>query len=167
MSLVLGRYPFLANADYSFRVVGYSMFPVQRTGDMVLVKRGTENIQVGDIICFERDSELIGHRVIEIQIYPNIMFKTKGDNNNHVDGWIEPNSVLGKEILSIPLGLLIARNTFFLMIGLIIVLILIRIFYSLPERNILVRDSQYLLVDLDILFLVIILAFSLDRLWSL
>ena len=135
------------------------MLPAQRTGDMVLVKRGIENIEIGDVICFKEGSKLIGHRVVEIQMCPNIIFKTKGDNNKHIDGWIKADSVVGKEILLIPLGLLIARSTFFLIIGLIILLILIRIFFSLPEKNV--------LVDLDILFLIIILAFSLDRLWSL
>jgi signal peptidase I len=156
MSLVLERCPFLAGADYSLKVVGYSMFPVERTGDMVLVRKGIKNIQVGSIICFWRGLELIGHRVIEIQIYPNMMFKTKGDNNKYTDGWIQLNSVVGKEILIIPLGVFITKNAFFIASGLIILLILIMVFYSFPE----------ILLDLDILFLVIILAFAINKLLS-
>jgi signal peptidase I len=156
MSLVLERCPFLAGADYSLKAVGYSMFPVERTGDMVLVRKGIKNIQVGSIICFWRGLELIGHRVIEIQIYPNMMFKTKGDNNKYTDGWIQLNSVVGKEILIIPLGVFITKNAFFIASGLIILLILIMVFYSFPE----------ILLDLDILFLVIILAFAINKLLS-
>lgn len=158
VSLVLERYPFLAGADYSFKVKGYSMLPVARMGDMVLVRRGVEDIQVGDIICFKEvkeDLKLISHRVIEIQIYPDIMFKTKGDNNEISDGWVKVDSVVGKETLLIPLGFFITRNAFLLMVGLIIVLILIRT---------LVVGSQSLLLDLDILFLLFIFAFSLNRL---
>ena len=167
VSLILQRCPFLVGADYSFEILGHSMLPVLRTGDMGLVIKGIENIEIGDVIYFKVNSKFFVSRVIDIQIYPNIIFKTKGDNKNYADGWIEANSVVGREIFFIPLGFFMTRNAFFLITGLIILLILLRLFYSLPEKNILARNSQYLLIDLDILFLVIIIAFSLDRLWSL
>ena len=136
-ALVLGKYPFLAGADYSLRAVGYSMLPVERTGDMVLVKKGTGDIQVGDVICFwsDRYSELIGHRVTDIQIYPNTMFKTKGDANKFSDGWILASSVVGKETLTIPFGFFIARNAICFLIGIgLITLLLTLLFYSLKAH---------------------------------
>ena len=157
VSLVLGMRPSLVSADYSLRVIGYSMFPAQRPGDMVFIKKGIKGIQVGDVICFRKGLKLVGHRVIDIQIYPNVMFETKGDTNKISDGWVEANSVVGKEILLLPLGLFVTRNALFLIIGLIIVLALVRIFYFFPEE----KQFQSLLVNSNILSLLAILVFSL------
>ena len=158
VSLVLGMCPSLVGADYSSKGIGYSMFPARRSGDMALIRKGIEDIQIGDIICFRKGLELISHRVIDIRIYPNIIFKTKGDNNNYVDGWIEANSVVGKEILFLPLGLFVTRNALFLIIILIIIIVLVRIFYFFSKE----KQFQCLIVNSIILSLIAILAFSLD-----
>ena len=158
VSLVLEMCPFLVGANYSVKGIGYSMFPARRPGDMALVRKGIEDIQVGDIICFRKGLELISHRVTDIQIYPDIIFETKGDANKISDGWVEANSVAGKEILVLPLGLFVTRNVLFLIIILIIIMILVRIFYFFSEE----KQFQCLLVNSNILSLIAILAFSLD-----
>lgn len=111
---ILKEYPVLIGADYSFRVEGYSMFPAQRPNDLVFVKAGIERIEIGDVICFQGSRQpgyyLVGHRVTEIQIYPCLAFKTKGDANEISDGWVSKN-IIGKEILNIPFGSLITNIT--------------------------------------------------------
>ncbi len=48
-----------------------------------------EQINIGDIVTFEQDGQLIVHRVIEIgQDKEGTYFITKGDNNNVTDGKI-------------------------------------------------------------------------------
>lgn len=129
LAYVFKEHPALLGADYSFRVRGYSMLPVQRPNDLVFVKRGVDEIEIDDIICFLGRSEngycLIGHRVIEIQIYPFLSFKTKGDANNSSDGWILKEDIVGRQILNIPFGFFLAKNCFFLLAGMIVILILV------------------------------------------
>ena len=102
-------YPFLVGANYSTdNTIGRSMFPVIKPGDTILIKLlagdKINHIRVGDIICFKEEgsSNLISHRVTDIQIYPWLMFKTKGDANRISDGWIEIGRVKGKIMCIIP-----------------------------------------------------------------
>jgi signal peptidase I len=129
VSWVLDKNPALLDADYAFRTVGYSMFPAQRPNDLVLVREGIEGIQIGNVICFrkwcESDYYLVGHRVMEIQIYPYLAFKTKGDFNKFSDGWISEKDIVGREILNIPFGFLLAKNSIFFLAGLIVILVLV------------------------------------------
>jgi len=126
-SCLLKDHPQLLGADYSFRVRGYSMFPARRPNDLMFVKRGINEIEMDDIICFRASYSkgdcLVGHRVTEIQIYPCLLFKTKGDANKFSDGWISEKDIVGKEILNIPFGFLLAKNCFFLLAGMIVILI--------------------------------------------
>ena len=78
--------------DYT-SLFGYSTFEVETgsmegneedsisTGDWVVVKY-TNNIQLGDIITFQKDGAFITHRVIEEY---NGTYITKGDANNAKD----------------------------------------------------------------------------------
>jgi signal peptidase I len=129
LACVFKEYPFLLGADYSFRVRGYSMFPARRTNDLMFVKRGINEIEIDDIICFRalysKGYCLVGHRVTEIQIYPCLLFKTKGDANKFSDGWISEKDIVGKEILNIPFGFLLAKNCFILLAGMIFILVLV------------------------------------------
>jgi len=112
---IFKEWPVLIGADYSFRVKGYSMFPAQRPNDLVFVKGGIEEIKIGDVICFQGSHQpgyyIVGHRVTEIQIYPCLAFKTKGDANEISDGWVSKENIIGKEILNIPFGSLITNIT--------------------------------------------------------
>lgn len=129
LSCVFKDYPALLGADYSFRLIGYSMFPAQRPNDLVFIKKGIEEIEIGDIICFRRCSEagdyLVGHRLMEIQIYPSLAFKTKGDANEFSDEWILEENIVGKQILNIPLGFFLAKNCFLLLAGMIVILVIL------------------------------------------
>jgi len=129
LSYVFKNHPSLLGADYSFRVIGSSMFPAQRPNDLIFIKRGIREIEIGDIICFrgwpEIDYRLVGHRVIEIQTYPCLAFKTKGDANKLSDGWVLEKDIVGREILNIPFGFFLAKNCIFLLAGLIVILVLV------------------------------------------
>jgi signal peptidase len=72
-----------------------SMEPMIKPGDVILVKKitdmeGVNNLKVGDVIQFKRDSILISHRIIEVvnDEKEGLGFKTKGDNNSAIDSRI-------------------------------------------------------------------------------
>jgi len=84
-----------------------SMRPEIEVGDVVLVTDiDIEKIKVGDIIQFENEGiDLpIIHRVYEIQNEDNnLIFITKGDNNNNPDSDpVNPEQIMGKVIFNIP-----------------------------------------------------------------
>lgn len=98
----------LLGSYYTFRVlVGKSMLPAIRTGDYVLLRRGAEDIKVGDIICFRQDATgaTILHRVIEIEENQGLIFRTKGDGNDFIDDLeTRTKDILGKAVLIIPIS---------------------------------------------------------------
>lgn len=68
-----------------------SMEPMIMPGDVILVKRVDEksinNLKIGDIIQFKRETILISHRIIDIREEKGLMcYQTKGDNNSVADG---------------------------------------------------------------------------------
>lgn len=68
-----------------------SMLPVlnEDSNGIRIVPKSENNINIGDIITFEQDGQLIVHRVVEIgQDEQGKYFITKGDSNNITDGKI-------------------------------------------------------------------------------
>ena len=62
-----------------------------------------EMIDIGDVIVFMADKDnkkRIAHRVIEINLEKR-QFKTKGDNNDISDGWIDFNQLVAKVVTNI------------------------------------------------------------------
>jgi len=81
-----------------------SMKPVLDIGSngIRIVPENPEQIEIGDIITFEKNGELIIHRVIEKGTdEEGIYFITKGDNNNVTDG-----KVRFEEIKYVTIGIL-------------------------------------------------------------
>lgn len=69
----------------AFIIVSGSMIPTINIGDVVII-HDTNQIQVNDIIAFRKDSMVIVHRVIkEMNVSGQVMYQTKGDNNNIAD----------------------------------------------------------------------------------
>ena len=69
----------------AFVIISGSMIPHIQIGDVVLVSE-TNNVAVGDVIAFRRDSSVIVHRIVkEMNINGEVMYQTKGDNNNVED----------------------------------------------------------------------------------
>jgi len=68
-----------------------SMIPVldENSNGIRIIPESENDINVGDIITFEQDSQLIVHRVIEKgSDEEGVYFITKGDNSNITDGKI-------------------------------------------------------------------------------
>lgn len=75
---------------YQFKtVLSGSMEPVFQTGSIIAVKPGGDmtRFEKGDVITFmEDENKLITHRIIDVvQSGENVMYETKGDNNNAPD----------------------------------------------------------------------------------
>jgi signal peptidase len=87
-------------------VLSGSMAPTLLAGDAVLVRPAITSIHEGDIITFQREGELVTHRVVEVQ--PGQLV-TQGDANNAPDPWPVPiSAVEGVYALRLPfLGYLV------------------------------------------------------------
>ncbi|MGB4438070.1 MAG: signal peptidase I [Sedimentibacter sp.] len=99
-----------------------SMEPEIKPGDVILVEKitdmeGIENLNINDVIQFQRDGILISHRIIEIKKSEEngLLFKTKGDNNSGPDvDLVKPQDIKGTIKYTVPkigwLTLLIKSN---------------------------------------------------------
>jgi signal peptidase len=85
-------------------ISGNSMNPTYYPGDVVITRTiPPEEIQVGDIIRFRRESIDVVHRVKAIQEDASgLVFTTRGDNNNVDDEPVTVDRYAGKVILSVP-----------------------------------------------------------------
>lgn len=93
-----------------YTVLSGSMEPTYLTGSVVYVQEvDTDELKKGDVITFKINSTtLVTHRIVELvpdEENPEVMlFRTKGDNNNTVDGTlVNPKNVVGKVAFGIPL----------------------------------------------------------------
>jgi|GEM_PF-2221580 len=81
------------------KVSGYSMSPLIKNGDWVMLKHNSNDIRIGSIIAFRRERRIIVHRVIQIQKKcDKNSFITKGDSNSHADKPVDVENVIGKVI---------------------------------------------------------------------
>lgn len=82
-----------------------SMEPEIKKDDVIIIKKAKENeLNVGNIITFKVDGEVITHRIIDIENNnKQVSYITKGDNNNIEDETpVNYEDIEGKEILVIP-----------------------------------------------------------------
>lgn len=95
----------------AFVIISPSMEPNIKVQDAVIVKKAnTKDLKKGDIITFNStDSRFAGvtitHRIVDIikDTKGNLMFRTKGDNNNVEDATlVRGEDLVGKVILKIP-----------------------------------------------------------------
>lgn len=70
-------------------VLSGSMEPTFNTGSLIFVKKleNPKNLKAGDVITFQQERDvLVTHRIIDvIKSGDSVMYKTKGDNNEHED----------------------------------------------------------------------------------
>ncbi|MGG5462976.1 signal peptidase I [Clostridium sp. B9] len=100
---------FMSKSDAIFKAVGFrtytilsgSMEPTINTGDLAVVRSAEVNeVEVGDIITFKYDGNVVTHRIIEKN---EEGFITKGDNNNAEDTEVVTASdLIGKVLFRIP-----------------------------------------------------------------
>ena len=80
------------------------MYPEIEVGDVVIVKKCTINdIDVGDVIEYQIETQSIVHRVTKKEIEQNAFkITTKGDNNNSEDAKpVYEEQIIGKVIFKI------------------------------------------------------------------
>lgn len=91
---------------YPSVVITGSMEPMIYPGDVILVKKTTDikEIQIGDVMLFERDNIKISHRITQIITKDGVpSYQTKGDNNNTEDvQLVSPQQIRGEVIKVIP-----------------------------------------------------------------
>lgn len=80
------------------------MEPNLKIGDIVIVKNVKEkDLKQGDIISYRQGQSVITHRINKIEKEKNILYRTKGDNNNIEDSDpVTINLIEGKVISRIP-----------------------------------------------------------------
>ncbi|MBA7670312.1 hypothetical protein ES703_78457 [subsurface metagenome] len=95
--------PFIVDADISYTVVGRSMVTI-RSGDLVIVRKiHPDDIEIGDIVTVKFAGSTVTHRVIEIIETEVILFKLKGEANEHPDASLYAESqLIGRVILVFP-----------------------------------------------------------------
>jgi len=82
-----------------------SMKPTMDTGDIAIgIPMPTDSIQLGDIVQYAQEGDIIVHRVYDIyDVAGSKLFITKGDANNAPDkSVVSPNQILGKVVFTIP-----------------------------------------------------------------
>jgi len=93
-----------------YPVKGKSMLPNILEGDLVFIKPcSTTDVNVGDIVVYQRGDTFIIHRVVEkVVVGKEVLLRTKGDNNPIPDVGLVDNKMLrGVVILHLPaLGIL-------------------------------------------------------------
>lgn len=87
-------------------VVSGSMSPGIETGDMVIIRKGNNNIKPGDVITYRLEDVLVTHRIKNISNTDAAeVFITQGDANGIPDFKIvERSQIIGKYVFRIPMG---------------------------------------------------------------
>ena len=133
---------FVKNTD-DINIFGYrqyivltgSMEPKYNVGDMVFIKKKSENdIKVGDVINYKssNNSNTVTHRVVEIvKKDGKTFYKTKGDNNSSSDSdLVEYENVQGTIVFKISkIGIILTKlltGTGLILLFLIIIILYIR-----------------------------------------
>ena len=86
-SWILLLAPQLAGMDRSYIVVGRSMEPFMRLGDVALVKEvAPQELELGDVVVIDDGIRRFAHRIIEKhERGEELFFRTKGDNSEAPD----------------------------------------------------------------------------------
>jgi signal peptidase len=98
--ILIYGFPFLVGADGSYTVMSGSMSPALRPGDLVIVK-GEEPINLGDMVTVESGEFTYTHRVVEK--LEGDRLRLKGDANEDPDpNLVEASQIIGKVVLIFP-----------------------------------------------------------------
>lgn len=135
--------PFIVGADSSYIAVGSSMVTLQ-AGDIIIVRKvDPGDIEIGDIVTVKFAGSTVTHRVIEIIETEILLFKLKGEANEHPDSSLYAESqVIGRVVLVFPLSHLYTTYGFALALVVPFALIISR----LRSGRIPMRDESTLLL---------------------
>lgn len=69
------------------RLSGFSMWPLIKPGDTVIIDHRIKNYKLGEIVVFQYRGRLIAHRVVKLikEKSSEIIYLTKGDHNRYLD----------------------------------------------------------------------------------
>lgn len=117
-----------------FIIMSGSMEPTIGTTDVVITKEQKNNLENGDIIAFQNSKAVTVHRIVDISNQDGeLLYQTKGDNNNTVDSKkVKQSEVKGKVVYKVPKigkAILFINShivIFVSIIALIIIIILVR-----------------------------------------
>lgn len=82
-----------------FAIASNSMLPYFQRGDAVLIEKLTADeystMKENDVLAFNYNNRIIVHRIISIEEdNGRYLIKTKGDNNDTIDGWMVTNDMI-------------------------------------------------------------------------
>lgn len=87
----------------AFIVMLGSMEPTINTTDVVITKAQEDNFKIGDIIAFQDTNVVTVHRIVDISTDgEEVLYQTKGDNNNTIDQKkVKPSEIKGRIVYKI------------------------------------------------------------------
>ena len=86
------------NHTLSFRMMGNSMYPTLKAGELGHVEKcSPKDLKIGDIVIFKAHDKLVAHRLIDIfQQNEAQIFFAKGDKNHYKDAPFRSEALVGK-----------------------------------------------------------------------
>ena len=157
--------PFLIGAEGSYIVLGGSMQPTLRLGDLAFtVKVDPAEVEVGDVVAV-RGSGVYMHRVVEKKKSgEGILLRLKGDANEDPDSsYVDGSEIIGKTTFSLPMGYLYTKSGYVLI--LVTPLMLLAVYQSFKlykfydkgkRRSLKVRKRKFSLLDTTSMLLLLI-----------
>lgn len=88
----------------TYSVASDSMSPAIRVGDAVMVRTGTADLHIGEIVSFPSQDDpqvIITHRIVGVNRSRGLI-TTKGDNAVRPDGPIRISDIIGMEKIRLP-----------------------------------------------------------------
>lgn len=85
----------------SSRLSGFSMWPLIKPGDKLIVEHNLSDIKLGEILVFKYQGKLVAHRVVKRikNGADQVVYLTKGDYNRWLDRLtLPPEAILGKVV---------------------------------------------------------------------
>ena len=85
--------------EHEVTVRGNSMWPLVRDGDKARLAHGSGKLRLGDVVAYQRNGELVVHRLIRIvRGAGEPRFLIKGDNVSGRDPIVRASKVLGRVV---------------------------------------------------------------------
>ena len=78
-------------------ISGHSMEPLVRAGDTLVVRHGSGDVRIGDVVLFKVGERLVAHRIVALRSSPSgdEVFVAKGDASPALDETLPRGRILG------------------------------------------------------------------------
>lgn len=85
--------------ESTLQVSGWSMHPLIKDGDSVVVKHTRQDIKPGETVAFMQGQRIIVHRVLRrYRLRGETFYVNRGDRNQFIDSRVRENAILGKVV---------------------------------------------------------------------